>query len=264
MEKVRSADGTSIAYQRSGNGAPLVLVHGTGGTYSRWAPIVPALERHFTVYAVDRRGRGESGDASAYNIEREFEDIAAVVATFGEQANLFGHSFGGICSLEAALYTQHVSRLVLYEPPIPVADVQIYPDGVIDRLQALLNAGDREGVLTTFMSEVVRMLPHEIELSKSMAAWPARVGTAHTLPRELRAHEGYRFKPSRFKALTIPTLLLVGGESPHFFKAAINSLHQTLPNSRVVILPGQQHIAMETAPGLLVREVLAFLLGPAM
>lgn len=262
MEKIRSADGTSIAYQRSGNGVPLVLVHGTGGTYSRWAPIVPALERHFTVCAVDRRGRGESGDASAYNIEREFEDVAAVLDAFGEQANLFGHSFGGICSLEAALCTQHVSRLVLYEPPIPVADVHIYPDGVIDRLQELLNAGDREGVLTAFMSEVVRMLPHEIELSKSMAAWPARVGAAHTLPRELRAHEGYRFKPSRFKALTIPTLLLVGGESPHFFKAAIDSLHQTLPNSRVVILPGQQHIAMETAPGLLVREVLAFLLGP--
>jgi pimeloyl-ACP methyl ester carboxylesterase len=264
VEKVRSADGTSIAYERSGAGAPLVLVHGTGGTYSRWAPIVPALEKQFTVYAVDRRGCGESGDASAYNMEREFEDVAAVVDAIGEPANLFGHSFGGICSLEAAMRTQHVYRLVLYEPPIPVASVQIYPEGVIDRLQALLDAGDREGVLTTFMSEVVRMLPHEIELSKSMPAWPARVAAAHTLPRELRAHEGYRFEPSRFKALTIPTLLLVGGESPHFFRAAIDSLHQTLPNSRIVILPGQQHIAMETAPDLLVREVLAFLLGAAM
>ena len=195
MEKVRSADGTSIAYQRSGTGAPLVLVHGTGGTYSRWAPILPALEKHYTVYAVDRRGRGESGDAAAYNIEREFEDVAALVDAIGEPANLFGHSFGGICSLEAALHAQHVSRLVLYEPPIPVANVQIYPEGVIDRLQALLDAGDREGLLTIFMSEVVRMSPHEIELSKSMPAWPARVAAAHTLPRELRAHEGYCFEP---------------------------------------------------------------------
>jgi pimeloyl-ACP methyl ester carboxylesterase len=264
VEKVGSADGTSIAYQRSGAGAPLVLVHGTGGTYSRWAPIVPALEKHFTVYAVDRRGRGESGDATAYTIEREFEDVAALVKAIGEPANLFGHSFGGICSLEAALCAQHVSRLVLYEPPIPVANVPIYPEGIIDRLQALLDAGDREGLLTIFMSEVVRMLPYEIELSKSMSAWPARVAAAHTLPRELRAHEGYCFDPERFKSLSIPTLLLVGGESPHFFKEAIDTLRQTLPDSRVVILPGQQHIAMETAPDLLVREVLAFLLGPAM
>ena len=184
-----------------------------------------------------------------------------MVDAIGEPANLFGHSFGGICSLEAALCTQHIYRLVLYEPPIPVVGIQIYPDAVIDRLQALLRAGDREGLLTIFMSDVVRMLPHEIELSKSMPAWPARVAAAHTLPRELRVHEGYRFKPSRFKALTIPTLLLVGGESPQFFKAAIETLHQTLPNSRIVILPGQQHIAMETAPDLLVREVSAFLLS---
>jgi pimeloyl-ACP methyl ester carboxylesterase len=264
VEKVSSADGTSIAYRRSGTGAPLVLVHGTGGTYSRWAPIVPALEKHYTVYAVDRRGRGESGDPSAYNMEREFEDVAAVVDAIGEPVNLFGHSFGGICSLEAAKLTQHVHRLVLYEPPIPVGSVQIYPEGVIDRLQALLDAGDRERVLTTFMGEVVRMLPQEISLSKSMAAWPARVATAHTLPRELRAHEGYRFEPEGFKTLTIPTLLLVGGDSPQFFRAAIETLHQTLPDSRVAILPGQQHIAMETAPDLLVQEVLAFLLGAAM
>src|SRR5512136_1287001 len=134
MEKVSSADGTSIAYQRSGTGAPLVLVHGTGGTHSRWAPIVPALEKHFTVYAVDRRGRGESSDAAAYTIEREFEDVAALVKAIGEPANLFGHSFGGICSLEAALCAQHVSRLILYEPPIPVASAQIYPEGITDRL----------------------------------------------------------------------------------------------------------------------------------
>jgi len=263
VEKVRSADGTSIAYERSGTGPPLVLVHGTGGTYSRWAPIVPALGEHYTVYAVDRRGRGESGDAPAYHIEREFEDIAALVDAVGEPVNLFGHSFGAICSLEAARLTQHVYRLVLYEPPLPVAGVPIYPEGVIDRLQALLDAGDREGVLTTFMSEIVKMPPHEIELSKSMPAWPARTAAAHTLPRELRAHEGYRFEPSRFGALTIGTLLLVGGESPRFFHAAIDSLRQTLPHRRVVILPGQQHIAMETAPDLLVREVFAFLLGPA-
>ena len=261
MEKLTSKDGTPIAYQRSGTGQPLVLVHGAGGTYSRWAPVLPALEKHFTVYAVDRRGRGESGDAAPYAITLEFDDIAALVDAIGETVNLLGHSFGGICALEAALLTPHIRRLVLYEPPIPIGGIQIYPEGIIDRLQGLLDAGNREGILTTFMGEVVRMLPHEIELTKSMAAWPARVAAAHTLPRELRAHEHYRFESERFAALTIPTLLLVGQDSPHFFRTAIDLLDATLPNSRVVVMPGQQHIAMESAPDLFVREVVSFLLA---
>jgi pimeloyl-ACP methyl ester carboxylesterase len=262
LEKVRSTDGTSIAFQRSGAGPPLLLVHGTGGTHSRWAPILRGLGRHFTVYAIDRRGRGESGDAADYAIEREFEDVASVVDAIGEPVNLFGHSYGAICSLEAALLTCHIRRLVLYEPPIPVRGVEIYPEGVIERLQKLLDAGDREGLLTTFMSDVVRMTPHEIEFSQSMPAWPARVAAAHTLPRELRSHEQYSFEPGRLKALTLPTLLLIGGESPKFFRAAIDLLHAALPCSRVTVLPGQQHIAMESAPELLVQELLAFLLSP--
>src|SRR5215813_2457638 len=99
MEKILSKDGTPIAYQRSGAGAPLVLVHGTGGASVRWKPILPALEQHFTVYAVDRRGRGESGEAASYAIEREFEDVAAVVDSIGNEVNLLGHSFGAICAL---------------------------------------------------------------------------------------------------------------------------------------------------------------------
>lgn len=259
MEKIISKDGTVISYYRGGAGAPLVMVHGTGGTWSRWTPILPALEAYFTLYVVDRRGRGESGDTAPYTIEREFEDVAALVEAIGEPVNLFGHSYGAICSLEAALLTSRIRRLVLYEPPIPVEGVPIYPEGVIDRLQALHDAGDREGVLTLFMQEVVRMSPHEIALTKSMPAWPARIAAAPTLPRELRAHEQYRFKPERFKAFATPTVLLVGGDSPQFFKAATDTLHRTLSSSQVTVLPGQQHIAMESAPELLVREVVSFL-----
>ncbi len=262
MEKILSKDGTPIAYQRSGAGAPLVLVHGTGGAYVRWRPILPALEKQFTVYAVDRRGRGESGEAPGYAIEREFEDVAAVVDSIGDGVNLLGHSFGGICSLEAALLTPHLRKLVLYEPPLPVPGVPVYPDGIIERLQALLDAGDRAGVLTTFMREVVRMPPHELELFKSSPAFPARVAAAHTLPRELRAHEDYRFDPERFRRLDVPTLLLLGGDSPQFFRAAIEALDATLPNNRIVVLPGQQHIAIDTAPDLFAREVAAFLAEP--
>jgi len=261
MEKIRSKDGTPIAYQRSGASAPLVLVHGTGGAHGRWIPILPALEKHFTVFAVDRRGRGESGDGQGYAIEREFEDVAAVVDSIGGEVNLLGHSYGGICSLEAALLTPNLRRLVLYEPPLPLPGVPIYPEGTIERLQALLDAGDRPGVILTFMREVVRMPAHELELFQASPAFPARVAAAHTLPRELRAHEAYRFEPERFKNLNVPTLLLLGGDSPPFFKAAIDALHAALPNNHVVVLPGQQHIAIDTAPDLFAQEVLEFLLN---
>jgi pimeloyl-ACP methyl ester carboxylesterase len=259
MRTVTSKDGTLVAFWRSGEGRPLVLVHGTSASHSRWAPVLPGLERHFTVYTIDRRGRGESGDGETYSIEREFEDVAAVVDAVGEPVHLLGHSYGGICALEAALLTENVQKLVLYEPPIPVEGEPIYPEGVITKLEALLAAGDREGVVSTFFKEVVRMPPHELEHFRALPAWSARVAAAHTLPRELRAHEGYHFSAERFKKLSIPTLLLLGGDSPAFFRAAIETLAAALPNSNVVIMPDQQHIAIDTAPEVFAGEVVAFL-----
>ena len=252
-----------MAYQRSGSGAPLVLVHGTGGFSTRWKPILPALEKYFTVYAVDRRGRGESGDGSNYAIEREFDDVAAVVDPIGNGVDLLGHSFGAVCALETGLRTSHLRKLILYEPPLALVGLSIYLEGIVDRLRAQLDSGDRRGVLTTFFHEVVRMPAHEFELFQLSPAFPARIAAAHTLPRELRVHEAYQFKPERFKTLNVPTLLLLGGDSPSFSKAAIEAVNGALPNSRIVVLPGQQHIAMDTAPDLFVREVLAFLAKPA-
>lgn len=259
MEKIPSKDGTPIAIQRSGAGAPLVLIHGTGGARSRWAPVLPALDEHFSVFAVDRRGRGGSGDREPYALEREVEDVAAVVESIGEPVHLLGHSFGGICALEAALLTRNLRKLVLYEPPVPVEGVPIYPGGVIERLEALMERGDRAGVLTNFMREIVRMPSHEFAQFKSSSAWLDRVNAAHTLPRELRAHERYRFKAERFKQLTVPTLLLLGSESPEFIKTAVAAVNAALPISQVEILPGQGHVAMDTAPDLFAREVTAFL-----
>ena len=259
MHTVTSRDGTRIAFWRSGSGPPLVLVHGTSASHTRWAPVLGLLEQHFTLYAIDRRGRGESGDAPDYAIEREFEDVAAVVDALDEPVHLLGHSYGAICTLEAALLAWNLRTLILYEPPIPVAEAPIYPEGVIDRLQALLDAGDREGVVGTFMREVVRMPPHEFEVFRTLPAWSARVAAAHTLPRELRAHERYHFEVRRFENLRTPTLLLLGGDSPPFFKAAIEAVDAALPNSRVAVLPDQQHIAIDTAPELFAREVVRFL-----
>lgn len=258
MEQLISRDGTPIAYTSTGSGRPLVLVHGTGAAHTRWAPVIPALSRQFRVCAMDRRGRGESGDAAVYDIRREFEDVAALVEALGEPVDLLGHSYGGVCSLEASLLTGMVRKLILYEPPLPVG-VPITPEGVIDRLQILLDQDDRAGVVGTFMREVVRMPPQEFTLFRASPAWPGRVAAAHTLPRELRALDTYRFQPRRFANLKLPALLLVGGDSPQFLKAAVDAAHAALPASRLVSLPGQQHIAMDTAPELFVREVTAFL-----
>jgi pimeloyl-ACP methyl ester carboxylesterase len=259
VETISSPDGTRIAYTRSGQGPPLVLVHGTTADHTRWAPISPAFEEHFSVYAVDRRGRAGSGDADEYSIEREFDDVAAVVDSLPQPASLLGHSYGALCSLEAALRTNNLHKLILYEPPIP-SGIEIYPTEVVARIQALIDAGDREGAVLTFFSEVAKAPPHELEMLRSLPNWPARVAAAHTIPREMRGSDGYVFEPKRFSRLTMPTRLLLGGDSPPFLKVATEAVHAALPNSQIVVLPGQQHTAMNTAPELFVREVLQFLI----
>jgi pimeloyl-ACP methyl ester carboxylesterase len=144
IETIPSKDGTLIAYQRSGEGPPLILVHGTGGSHVRWAPILSALEPHFGLYAVDRRGRGESGDAASYAIEREFEDVAALVEAIGQPVYLLGHSYGGICALEAARLTQHIRKLILYEPPITSPGIPSTRMDCLTVWRALLAVGKRE------------------------------------------------------------------------------------------------------------------------
>lgn len=258
MSTFTSKDGTQIACEKSGAGPALVLVHGTTADHTRWAPVMPALRQRFTVYACDRRGRGASGDGAAYAMEREFEDVAAVVDGIGGTVDLLGHSYGALCSLEAAARAKNLRRLVLYEPPIP-AGMPITPPGVIDRLQALLDAGDRDGVVTTFMREVPRVPPDQLDRMRSLPAWQARVGAAGTIPRELRAHDKYTFAPEKFRDVKVPTLLLLGGDSPPFFRAALERVQAAVPSAQLVVLPGQQHVAIDTAPELFAREVIAFL-----
>jgi pimeloyl-ACP methyl ester carboxylesterase len=258
LMKIKSKDGTEIAFAKTGHGPPLVLVHGTTADHTRWAPILPALEKEFTVYAIDRRGRGGSGDAASYAIEREFEDVAAVVDSIGEPVALLGHSYGALCSLGASLRASHLRKLVLYEPPVP-AGIEIYPPAIVGRLQKLLDQGDKAGVVSTFFTEIVHMPPAELTLLQKLPNWPARVAAAHTIPRELSGSGGYKLDAAHFKQMKTPTLLLLGGASPPMFKAAIDLVHKALPSSSVVVLPGQQHTAMNTAPDLFLREVLAFL-----
>lgn len=259
MEQVTSRDGTIIGFWRSGAGQPLLLVHGLTADHTRWSPISPHFEQHFTVHAMDRRGRGGSDDSPDYDFLREAEDVAAVVEAIGEPVFLLGHSSGGLCSLEASLLTDNVSRLILYEPPVPGIAPPI-PPGVPDRMQALIDSGELEAALEVFMREVVRMPDHELEAYRQSPVWKVRIQLAPTIPRELAIDRTYRFDAERFASLQVPTMLLLGGDSPQFARQAVELVHSALPDSRVVILPGQQHIAMDTDPDLFVSEVLDFLL----
>ncbi len=256
---VTTESGTPLAYWRCGEGPPLVMVHGTAADHSRWGPVLPALEDHFTVYAVDRRGRGGSGDSDDYAIAREFEDIAAVVDSLGEPVDLLGHSYGGLLALEAALLSQNVRRLMLYDPGIEVPGEEIYPSEVVERMYALLEAGDRAGVIETTMRKVAGLPPETVEYMRTLPVWQSRVDAAHTIPRELRAIKSYRFDPGRFENLATPTLLLSGGDSPAAMRKAAEAVDAALPDSRLVVMEGQGHSAMDTGTDRFTAEVLSFL-----
>lgn len=259
MQEVNSKDGTVIGFWKSGTGPPLLLVHGTTADHSRWTPILLHLERCFTVYTMDRRGRGGSGDSNNYDILREAEDVAAVVESIGQSVFLLGHSYGAVCSMEACLLTDQVQRLILYEPPIPTG-IPMYPPGLPDRIQSLIDNDKLEDGLKIFFREVVRMPEDEMKAYSGLPAWQARIQLTPTIPRELIIDRSYSFNPDKFTELQVPTMLLLGGDSPPLFHRAIELLESTLHNNEVVIIPGQQHIAMDTSPELFVKIVTDFLL----
>jgi pimeloyl-ACP methyl ester carboxylesterase len=228
--------------------------------HTRWSPISPRFEQHFTVYAMDRRGRGESGDSRDCDIQREAEDVAAVVDAIGEPVFVLGHSGGALYSLEAALLTANFRRLILYEPPIPGV-APVVPPNIPERIQALIDQEEPESALEVFFREVVRMPEHELKDYRLLPVWKTRVSLAPTIPLELMIDRTYRWSPAKFAGAEVPTMLLLGGDSPAFARQAVETVHAALPTSQVVVLPGQQHIAMDTAPELFVREVERFLLS---
>lgn len=258
MEHVTAPDGTPIAYQRRGTGPALLLVHGTTADHRSWAAVAPLLEPHLTLYAIDRRGRGESGDAPGYALAREVDDIIAVIEASGGPVNLLGHSYGALCCLEAALLTDRIDRLILYEPGLTTG-IELYPPGVPERMQALLDSGDAEGVMRVMFREIVCMPEHELAEYRRSPLWAARLPLARTIPREMAVELAYHFDAARFAGLRTPTLLLSGEESPDALRQATALVHAALPDSRIAVLPGQQHIAYRTAPELFAGTVLDFL-----
>jgi pimeloyl-ACP methyl ester carboxylesterase len=259
MLEVRSRDGTPIAFAVSGRGDPLLLVHGTTADHSRWSPLMSTLERFFRVYRVDRRGRGGSGDTPPYSIEREFEDIAAVVESIEEPTHVIGHSFGALVALEAALRCSRraVRTLVLYEPP--VATHAVPPQDLLDTMDEQVARGDRDGAVTTFFRDLLCVPDEDLTLLQALPTWRLRCAAAHTMARELRSAFGYQLDPSRMGRLGMPVLLQVGEGSPEPMQDATQALAAVLPNAYVESLRGQQHNAMDTARELYLRSVIEFL-----
>jgi pimeloyl-ACP methyl ester carboxylesterase len=264
MTRVVSRDGTQIADWTSGEGPPLVLVHGTTADHTRWRPLLPYLEPHATVHAIDRRGRGASGDGPDYELAREFEDVAAVVDAVaeatGSPVDVLGHSHGGICAFGATALTSNIRKLVLYEGwPVPSPEAFALPPGIEERMDALLGEGKREAALELMFREVVRMPEEEFTVYRALPAWQARIAAAHTITREVRAELGAALDPTEAANMTVPTLLLVGGDSPDFLRADYETVAAALPDAQVIILDGQQHIAIDLIPEAFAGHVLAFL-----
>lgn len=258
METITSADGTQIASERTGNGPPLVLVHGTSGNHSRWDPVRPTLADHCTVYAIDRRGCGESGDAAEYALDREIEDITAVVESIEAPVHLLGHSYGALCVLEAALRIDDLRTLILYEPVFAVGEDHLYSDELLAKMESLLENGENEHVLVMLFEEIANLTPAEMEATRSAPTWEPRVEAAHTVLRETLTENEYVFHPDRFDGMTTPTLLLSGSESPQWIRDSTEALDEALPNSRILVFEGHGHMAMHSASDRFVDEVLAF------
>ena len=261
LQRTRSLDGTEIGYFASGQGPPLVLVHGILSDHSRFGPLLPFLEPHTTIFAMDRRGRGASGDHAEYDAFREFEDIAVLVDSVadatGGAVTLYGHSSGAALALNAAMLTPHVRRLVLYEPAISGAN--LFPAGLPERLEALLAQGDREAVVETFCREVLRFTDEQLEAFRAQPSWPARVAAAHTLPREMRIPPEQLFRPERAANIAVPVLILQGADSPAGFKADAETVRASLPDARIAVLDGEGHSGDIFAPREAAGALLAFL-----
>jgi pimeloyl-ACP methyl ester carboxylesterase len=255
---------SSSAYWTSGEGPPLLLVHGTAGVHDRFAPLLPYLEPHATVHVMDRRGRGASGDAPDYDLAREFEDVAAVVDAIaqasGSAVDVYGHSYGGNCAFGAALLTSNIRRLVLYEgwPPVK-PELLAFPPEVEERLNALVAAGNREAALETFMREVVMVSEEDIRAIRAQPTWQARVAAAHTITREIRAFSDDTLDPEQAAKITAPVLALTGADTPDELKDDPEAVAAALPDARIVVLEGQQHVADVLVPEVFAGHVLAFL-----
>ena len=255
MDTVTSQDGTSIAYDRLGVGPPVVLVSGGSTDRMANAGLAAELAGHHTVYNFDRRGRGDSGDSQPYAIEREIEDIAAVIAAAGGSSHLYGTSSGAALAMHAAAAGLPVARLALWEPPYSVNGRPDLPADTASVYRELVDAGRRGDAVEYFMAKVVGLPPEFVAGARQSPWWPQQEALAHTLAYDATVMGDYTLPVEVAKAIQVPTLIIDGGASFGFMGETADAIARLIPGARRQTLEGQEH---NVDPAVLARALIEF------
>lgn len=250
MGKVISKDGTPIAFDKVGEGPALILVDGAMcyRAFGPSGPLAAKLAHRFTVYTYDRRGRGESGNTAPYAVEREVEDIEALINEAGGSAFVYGISSGAVLALEAASHLKNIRKLALYEAPFIVDDSHTpRPDNYLATMDGLIAQGRRGDAVTLFMKTVGAPTIFVYMMRFLMRGnWSKLTGVAHTLPYDFRVlgdtGAGKPLPADRWEGAKMPTLAMDGGKSPTYMRRAMQALAQILPDVRYQTLEGQTHM----------------------
>jgi hypothetical protein len=254
MNRLTSSDGTTIAFERSGDGPPVILVCGGSTDRTANAPLSELLAEYFTVFNYDRRGRGDSGDTAPYAVEREIEDIDAVIAVAGGSASVYGTSSGAALALEAAASGLAITKLALWEPsyivegrPRPPADTaRIYAE--------LVAAGRRGDAVEYFMAKVVGLPPEFVAEARKAPWWPAQEALAHTLAYDATIMGDYSLPAERVASVMVATLVIDGGASFPWIRKTAQAIADIIPHAQRRTLEGQTHnVAAEAITPVLVE-----------
>jgi pimeloyl-ACP methyl ester carboxylesterase len=248
VDTVVSRDGTTIAFDRLGEGPPVVLVCGGSVERTSNAQLAQLLAADFTVINYDRRGRGDSGDTQPYAIEREVEDIEAVIEAAGGAANVWGSSSGAALALIAAASGLPVTKLALWEPPFVPDEFPRPPEDQVAQYERMVAEGRRGDAVEYFMSKVVGMPPEFVAEARTQPFWESQEALAHTLAYDARIMSDYRVPADRAASVTVPTLVIAGGADMPWMRETAQALADALPAGQARFLDGQGH---DVAPEVL-------------
>ena len=244
MSKVHSKDGTAIAFDKLGSGEPVILVDGAlcSRSFGPLPKLAPLLAPHFTVFHYDRRGRNESGDTPPYAVEREVEDLEALIAQAGGSACVFGISSGAALALAAAARGAKIKKLALYEPPfVAVSSARTVPSDSAAQLSRLIAAGRRGDAVKFFLVDMVGMPAIFAYIMRVLPVWPKLKAVAHTLPYDAAVLGDFSLPKERAASVAVPTLAIGGEKSPVELRSAVSAVAETVPRVKLRMLKGQTH-----------------------
>jgi pimeloyl-ACP methyl ester carboxylesterase len=255
LQTVTSADGTTIAFDKLGSGPAVVLVCGGSTDRMSNAGLAQVLARDFTVYNFDRRGRGDSGDTPPYAIEREIEDIEAVIDAAGGHAYIYGSSSGAALAFDAEqALPDKITKAALWEPPYIDDPAARPPADTVETYERLVGEGRRGDAVEYFMAKVVGLPPEFVAFGKTQPFWAASEKIAHTLAYDGRIMGDYSIPREQAKDVTQPTIVIAGESSFPFFLQTVAVLGDAIPNGESATLPGQEHNVDPSVLGPVVKE----------